>query len=248
MNRDNIIKYIRQPGKLNQSTLPEVEELLDAFPYFQTAYLLHVKNHHNIKSLKFDDSLKSASARIGDRTVLYHLIHGLFQEESRESQPAAGSEKLISRQVEEEIPEAPLTGTGKEKDELLQKQEIASLSYTFRGWLDHLDTETPADHMKIAVQPKHLKERELIDAFIQAQPRIIPGKNEPENREDISEAFIKPDDHLMTETLAEIYLKQGYYAKAIHAYEKLSLKFPEKSSYFAAQINKIKQLKENPNS
>jgi hypothetical protein len=61
------------------------------------------------------------------------------------------------------------------------------------------------------------------------------------NQEDISEAFIKPEDQLMTETLAQIYFNQGYYLRAIHVYEKLSLKFPEKNSYFAAQINKIKQ-------
>ena len=242
MNRDNIIDYILHPGKLKQSTLPEIEDLLNAFPYFQTAYLLHVKNHHNIKSLKFDDSLKSASARIGDRTVLYHLIHGLFQEGSREDQPSAGSEKSISRQVEEETEKTPVTVIRKEKDEILQKQEIAiSSSYTFRGWLDHLDSQSPADQMNIAAQQKLEQEQKLIDAFIEAQPKIIPRKDEPENREDISEAFIESDEHLMTETLAEIYLKQGYYAKAIHAYEKLSLKFPEKSSYFAAQINKIKQ-------
>jgi hypothetical protein len=186
MNRDNIIKYIRQPDLLDQKTLPEIEELLDAFPYFQTACLLHVKNHHNIKSLQFNDSLKSASARIGDRTVLYHLIHGLI------------SEKLH-------------------------------------------DTRQPAGPKKIPAEEKQSKDKELIDAFIKTQPRIIMGKDELKDQEDISEAFIKPDEQLMTEILAQIYARQGYYSKAIHVYETLSLKFPEKSSYFAAQINKIKQ-------
>ena len=49
-------------------------------------------------------------------------------------------------------------------------------------------------------------------------------------------------DHLITDTLANIYLKQGNYAKAIFAYEKLSLKYPEKSTYFAGQISEIKRL------
>jgi hypothetical protein len=205
MNRDNIIKYIRQPGKLDQNTLPEIEELLNAFPYFQTAYLLHVKNHHNIKSLKFNDSLKSASARIGDRSVLYHLIHGLISEKLHDT-----------RQPAESVKEIPL---------------LPKSSRTFTGWFDQLDY----------VEEKRSKDKELIDAFIQTQPRIIPGKGELKEQEDISEAFIKPDEQLMTETLAQIYVKQGYYLKAIHVYETLSLKFPEKSSYFAAQINKIKQ-------
>jgi hypothetical protein len=259
MNRDNIITYIRHPGKLNQNTLPEIEELLDTFPYFQTAYLLHVKNHHNIKSLKFDDSLKSASARIGDRAVLYHLIHGLFPEESGESQPVTGLKEDVSGPVEGKKKKTSFTGLEKDKEDLSPEQKIAgqkeeitlpteSLSHTFTEWLDNLDSKASADQMKITDQQKRMHEKELIDAFIEAQPKIIPGKDEPESREDISEASIKYDEHLMTETLAQIYLKQGYYAKAIHAYEKLSLKFPEKSSYFAAQINRIKQLIDNHNS
>lgn len=45
----------------------------------------------------------------------------------------------------------------------------------------------------------------------------------------------------MTETLADIYLRQGYYAKAIRAFEHLRLKYPEKSTYFGDRIAKIKK-------
>lgn len=47
----------------------------------------------------------------------------------------------------------------------------------------------------------------------------------------------------VTETLAEIYLKQGLWDKAINAYEVLSLKYPEKSGFFADRIKEIKKHK-----
>ena len=75
MKRENIIAFVHDPSKLDQSSLGELEELLNIYPWFQTAHLLVAKNHHNIDSIKFHEVLRDSAAYAGDRTVLYHLIH-----------------------------------------------------------------------------------------------------------------------------------------------------------------------------
>ena len=88
------------------------------------------------------------------------------------------------------------------------------------------------------------KKFDLIDKFIEKNPRIsAPGK-ESENI-DITSSTKIDKKALMTETLAQVYLEQRKYKKAIQAYKILSLKYPEKSSFFADRIKAVKKLQKN---
>ena len=82
----------------------------------------------------------------------------------------------------------------------------------------------------------------LITTFLKGDPGPIRADKETSLKGDVSLASIREHDGFITDTLAQIYVKQGLYAKAIYAYEKLSLKYPEKSAYFAAQIEKIRNI------
>lgn len=85
------------------------------------------------------------------------------------------------------------------------------------------------------------KKDSLIEKFIKDSPSINRPKQDffsPEKAMKKSEVL---DFAIATETLAKIYLKQGYPEKAIKVYEQLELKIPEKLSYFAALIDKIKE-------
>jgi hypothetical protein len=85
----------------------------------------------------------------------------------------------------------------------------------------------------------------LIDKFISEAPKMSFEKTE-EKQEDLTKKQSFDAQTLMTETLAEVYLKQGKLKKAKRAYEILALKYPEKSSFFANQIKEIKNtLKES---
>jgi len=95
--------------------------------------------------------------------------------------------------------------------------------------------------------PKTSQQFALIDEFLEKLPHIKP-QPVPESvpAVDISQNSVEVHDDFMTETFARILVKQGSYDRAIEIYRKLILKFPEKNTYFAGQIEEIEKLKNNP--
>ena len=155
------------------------------------------------------------------------------------------------------------TERGKNKPESLTKEKYnGNESRPFTEWLDEL-SKTKSIASKDKSEEKQLsgasipesaselpQENEeptnfsLIEKFILTNPKIVPNSG-PADHNDISTDSVKEHESFFTDTLAKIYIKQGHYAKAILAYEKLSLKYPEKSTYFAGQILEIKKLLNN---
>jgi len=117
----------------------------------------------------------------------------------------------------------------KEVEELDFKPVISEYNF------DHLD-DLPIDNNKKQT------DKELIDKFIKDQPSMSreskPGFFDPV---DFAKQSLIDQDEIVSETLASIYHKQGNLSKAIKIYKKLSLVYPEKSSYFAARIEKIRK-------
>lgn len=186
-------------------------------------------------------------------------IEELVTEALPESEPVFTEEK-----EQEEIPEtvAEVTPSIKESLEIGKPLDFGSgEKHSFREWLQ-LSKMAPINREAIPetpVEPENKvseeevvpddksRKLELIDRFIEANPKITPAKDTPPTPISLASEH-KDASYLMTETLARVYLEQKKYSRAIQAYEILILKYPEKSVFFADRISDIKLLQQNNNS
>lgn len=108
-------------------------------------------------------------------------------------------------------------------------------------------TETQDTQVSQKKKTSTLSQVEIIEKFIKDEPSIerqkISRTDAPSHQVDLASKAIKDLDAFETETLAKLMAMQGKPRKAINIYQKLSLKFPEKSTYFAARIEEIKSKK-----
>lgn len=119
-----------------------------------------------------------------------------------------------------------------EDKEQPQDSNVPQFINTWQKWLK-IERREPEP------SKEEIKEK-AIEKFIENEPKISKLKEETsfvvkEKTGDIS--------HLMTETLAKLYVEQRLYAKAVKAYEALQQKHPEKSDYFAEKIREVKDLR-----
>ena len=279
MNKKKFISLLARPESISQKNLLGLSEIVEKYPFFQTARALHLKSLKKSNSLLYNDALKLTAAYTADRNILFEYITSNFFIQNEISDTIQKQEdsylKLevttedISEQVSKEIDQQLKTELKKadailnpdlfhrrEKSvEKLTKNEITNsdleknnpLSFTkedshsFSEWLK-LTTAKPIVREKTKNLSNSKKPNsDLINKFIQENPKLKPSKStvKYDNEENLANQITYTSEALMTETLAKVYLQQNNYQKALQAYKILSLKYPEKSGFFADQIRAI---------
>jgi len=222
MTADQIYRYMQAPEKLNQETLPLLKELTVRYPAFEAGWILYLKNLKNLNDSSFEQELVNGALRIQDRRKLYLILNEKSQKTDSGQEPSV----------------APA-----DSGDL----DIYNLIFAPEYRLDEsAKTDEPMGEIARSIQEQSGKRTSLIEKFLEAQPKMPPVKEkEPNSPVDNNKQSDEGNDDPVTETLATIYAQQGYYKKAIQIFEKLSLKYPEKSTYFAGHIEKIKNLMNN---
>ena len=107
--------------------------------------------------------------------------------------------------------------------------------------LEVSDNETRDDHSEVTV--KSGKSR-LIEDFLEngATFKTMTAEDSDQQPVDLAAKAVAINDEIVTEKFANLLVRQKKVEEAINVFEKLSLKFPEKSIYFAARIEEVKIL------
>ena len=137
----------------------------------------------------------------------------------------------------------PLTFTNVEKYSFSEWLQLTSTKTIERNVLEEPKTEENSSEFRLEEDVLKKKKFELIDKFIASNPKIVP-KEKTEAPTRLKESVRIDKKELMTETLAKVYLEQKKYKKAIQAYKILSLKYPEKSGFFADRIKAVQKIQQ----
>jgi tetratricopeptide (TPR) repeat protein len=162
--------------------------------------------------------------------------HDNVQEQNRDKTKEGENEKAIETAGKPEMNLKPDAVDDTKKEETVTKDQKEKPDQVGKDDLGK----------KLGKETFSKSKTELVDQFIKNAPRITRNKSDFFNPVDYAKKSEIDKEDIVSETLARILFNQGRFEKAIAIYQKLILKVPEKSGYFARQIEKIKE-KQNLN-
>jgi hypothetical protein len=237
---NDIVKQWTGHASLESVDIDILEKYAMDHPYAPSLQFLLAKKYQMIASPLLDAQLSKATAFFPSSLHLHCLMNQVAQSDVHA--PAdAKLDSLLNQQVaqfNEDVDASAALDYEKEKAPSLQKDYFAAQGIeldlsklpqdkftqqlrSFTAWLKVIKNKDGAD------------QTDQIAALGPDQEQIITQ---------IAEKANVPAD-ILTESMAEIWEKQGNLKKAIATYEKLSFIFPEKSVYFASRIEHLKNNK-----
>jgi len=235
-------EYILHPDRLNKETLFALREEVAQHPCFAVARLLYLHNLFLLHSPEFNDELRRSALLLPDRRAIFDIVEGRNYrlEELERTVDNEAADLPAAKRTEQLIDDFLLRTEHSDPAERRKAAADAANDYTY--YLLQMDDAEPESDASEASEHR----RDLVEGYLENAPAGRIKLNEtpeymPEEKAENSEGTDLDDDYF-TETLAEIYIKQGRYEKAIEIIRKLNLNFPKKNTYFADQIRFLEKL------
>ena len=255
MDKSRLMMLMRNPELMGDRDLPDVKELVEEYPFFQSVRMLYVKNLRNQGYSNYGKALRETAVFVTNRTKLFFLLDErvIIKHDAAPEQVEAEAEVFDFGRMTEMAGFASEPVARKAKAATNKLIERPVMPY-FDNLTDSVDLDdfrqTFGKKSKPANEPQTKEERhaELLDKFKEVRIRpSAPAENDESEKDniDLSIKSSTASTDLFSETLADIYFKTKAYDKALNMYEKLCLTYPEKNAYFAARIKEIKEIINN---
>ena len=224
---DNLSYYIAHPERLNRDTLYELRLIVGKYPYFDVARLLMLRNLYLLHDIDFGKEMRKAAVYLKSRWPIFELMAGYGTPCEAELVPDDIPVDRTMSLINAFLDTLPADSFS------LEAEGAAAVDYVSA----YLKVDTANENIP------ELRGQSLIDNFLAGEnERISLDLNAPTaDVESESEKHAIPEEtgtetSFFTETLANIYIKQGKYTKALEIIKRLYLEFPNKNRYFADQI------------
>jgi hypothetical protein len=204
-----ILNTIQNAQNLQNDDLMQLRAMLEEYPFFQIPYVILAKREFE-KTPDQKFFLSWAAVHSSNRKRLKTIITG--------------------EQPSEKIPESPKK-QNKKNENLLVEEKVKSKS----------SSKKKLEIQEDPIIPRKKLQNEIIETFAKKdiRPQILDPFEEVPEQEDLSENSTILNIDLVSEPYAKLLVKQGKKSKAKEIYEKLMVKFPNKSSYFAELIKEL---------
>ncbi|MDR1582311.1 MAG: tetratricopeptide repeat protein [Prevotellaceae bacterium] len=216
MNFELIDRYLNFEIPIGNSEIKDLKALVAKQPWFTLAHVLLLKGYKNENKPDYQELCKLTAFYVPDRKRLCRFLE----------KTAA---KVIATNINA-AQDVDKNFASDKKDRLLSFRDEYFSSNDFSS---EFLNEFSNDNNSL--------EDDLIVNFIKKSPKITPAKEIGTKISELDNSMENND--IASETLAQIYLSQGFYEESIECYNKLILLNPEKSIYFAGKINEIKNIK-----
>lgn len=211
---EDLLYHLQHPESLDQLTLEEINKLVNTYPYLESLKRVYEKKQGHGAGWPTETDLSSRLDLAAVWAYRHEQDGSVLEPPVFDLPVAAASSSPVSK------------GLGKsqypEIEDLPASPVFQLYPYEASGFIRYLENLPPCS----------------------PEPHTFPsdtghpGPLDEVNR--LIEESLDPKAVMGSESLADLWARQGQYLEAISLYERLSLEYPEKSATFAAKIEKLK--------